>query len=64
MTFCMGGTSAQNKNLNATDSTCGRTDISRNTENLPIMSLTCQKTGGSNVCWLGTHDREELDEHL
>ena len=22
------------------------------------------KTGGSKVCWLGTHDRGDLDDHL
>ena len=28
------------------------------------MSLCCRKTGGSDVCWLGAHDKRELDEHM
>ena len=49
MTFCMSGTSGKNNSWNAMDSTCGRTDISRNTKYLHIISLSCQETGGSNV---------------
>ena len=37
-------------------------DIWRN-GNLQTMSLRCRSTGGSNVCWLGTDNREDLDEH-
>ena len=37
-------------------------DIWRN-GNLQTMSLRCWSTGGSNVCWLGTDNREDLDEH-
>ena len=60
MTFCMGVTPAWNNSWNAMDSNCGRTDVWRNTGDLQIMSLCCQKTGGSDVCWLGTHDKGSM----
>lgn len=46
------------------NSNYGRTDPWRNSGNLQTMSICCRKTGGSKVCWLGTHDRGDVDDHL
>ena len=76
----MSGTSAWNNNWNVMDSNYGPVDIRRNTGlfliffsphlldrcpgNLQTMSLCCWTAGGSHVCGLGTHNSEDLDEHL
>lgn len=54
----------KNQLLNVMDSNCGHIDSLQNTKILQTTSLYCRRTRGSNVCWFGTHNREDYDEHL
>lgn len=47
-----------------TASHCGHVAIRRTVENLQTMWPCCQNAFGSDVCWLGSHGQEDLEERV
>lgn len=47
-----------------TASHCGHVGIRRTVENLQTMWPCCQNAFGSDVCWLGSHGQEDLEERV
>ena len=46
------------------DSNYGHVDVWWNTGNLQNYVALWPEDSGSDVCWFGTHNREDLDEHF